>query len=29
VLLPGRHAADDGAVPGDRIRTLHYRREAA
>jgi predicted nicotinamide N-methyase len=29
VLLPGRHAADDGAMSGDRIRTLHYRREAA
>lgn len=28
-LLPGRHVADEGALPGDRIRTLHYHREAA
>lgn len=28
-LAPGPHAADERAVPGDRIRTLHYQREAA
>lgn len=28
-LAAGPHAADAGAAPGDRIRTLHYRREAA
>lgn len=28
-LQPGPHAADTGTAAGDRIRTLHYRREAA
>lgn len=28
-LVPGRHAADGHVAPGDRIRTLHYQREAA
>lgn len=28
-LAPGPHAADADAAPGPRIRTLHYRREAA
>ncbi|WP_189455161.1 class I SAM-dependent methyltransferase [Cognatilysobacter bugurensis] len=29
VLQPGPHAADRDAPSGDRVRTLHYRREAA